>query len=166
MSEKNWYALYTKPRHEFKAEADCLCQQVECYLPLTTVMKQWSDRKKKVTEPLLRGYIFVFADEKERYNVLQSKAIVNTVCFSGIPAKIPVFQIENLKCLLKEKPEAHLSKKILKGAKVIITSGSFLDVEGVVYQDSEEKQCLAVSIDLLNRSVIVHLPATSVVTKK
>jgi transcription antitermination factor NusG len=66
--QKYWFVLYTKPRHEFKAEEQIKSLNIEVYLPTTTVVKQWSDRKKKVTEPLFKSYIFIYADEKERLN--------------------------------------------------------------------------------------------------
>jgi len=55
--DKFWFALYTKPRNEFKAEQQLIAAGITNYLPTVTLLKQWSDRKKKVTEPLLRGYI-------------------------------------------------------------------------------------------------------------
>ena len=48
---KYWFALYTKPRSEFKAEQQLTAVGVENYLPTITRLKQWSDRKKKVTTP-------------------------------------------------------------------------------------------------------------------
>ena len=64
--EKFWFALYTKPRNEFKSEQQLIAAGITNYLPTVTLLKQWSDRKKKVTEPLLRGYIFIYANEEER----------------------------------------------------------------------------------------------------
>ena len=46
-SEKHWFALYTKPRHEFKAELQLKNISIDNYLPTYIVTKQWSDRKKK-----------------------------------------------------------------------------------------------------------------------
>ena len=31
-SEKHWYALYTKPRHEFKAQVQLEAKEIEFYL--------------------------------------------------------------------------------------------------------------------------------------
>ena len=62
MEIKKWFALYTRPRHEFKALEQIKELEVETYLPTITVIKQWSDRKKKITEPLFRSYIFIFAN--------------------------------------------------------------------------------------------------------
>lgn len=166
MEEKFWYALYTKPKHEFKAAVDCGKLDIEYYLPTITRLKQWSDRKKKVTEPLLSGYIFVLVNERERLTILQSNTIVKTVSFSGTPAKIHPIQIENLKKFLEEEKEVIINNQLSTGAEVLITSGPFSGVEGIVFQDENNEEMLAINIDLLNRSVVVRLPSTSVVEKK
>ncbi len=43
----NWYALYTKPRNEKKVEEQLLKMGLEAFCPKVTVVKQWSDRKKR-----------------------------------------------------------------------------------------------------------------------
>jgi transcription antitermination factor NusG len=164
--KKYWYALYTKPRHEFKAEKDLLAAGLEYYLPTVTTLKQWSDRKKKVTEPLFRGYIFFYGDESERYEALQSPAILSTVNWKGVPARIPDWEIENLRILLTEKPEVFVGEKIQKGTRVKIVEGPFSGVEGIVFDNSQSERMLAITVDLLNRSVLVRLPSQSVIELK
>lgn len=165
-SVKHWYALYTKPRHEYKALSDLREKNIETYLPEITTIKQWSDRKKKVTEPLFRSYIFIYADEKDRYYSLTSDAVIKTISFLGKPAVIPDEQIENLKLFLENKPKAFVSELIEIGSKVTITSGPFAGVEGTVFKNENKEDMLSISIDLLKRSVVVKLPAASVVKKK
>ena len=53
-TEQNWYALYTKPRFEKKVSSLLFENNFNCYLPLVSTIKQWSDRKKKVELPLRR----------------------------------------------------------------------------------------------------------------
>jgi len=159
---KNWFALYTKPRHEFKAQLYLASSSIENYLPTITVTKKWSDRKKKVIEPIFRGYIFIYVDEKERLRSLQNPSIVRTVNFNGKPAVIPDWQIQNLKIMLAENPEVFITDRIELGTKVKITSGPFTDVVGVV-QELNNGTWLAVSIELLQRSILVRLSKESVV---
>ena len=160
-SEKHWYALYTKPRHEFKAQVQLEAKEIEFYLPTITKTKKWSDRKKKITEPVFKGYIFVFVNEKERLLALQNNAIVTTVSFQGKPSVIPEWEIVNLKKILDENPEIFVSDKIEIGTKVKIVSGAFEGVIGVV-QEANKERWLAVSIDLLQRSILVKLNQESV----
>ena len=161
---KYWYALYVKPKHEFKVKKELEVSSVQNYLPVISKVKQWSDRKKKIDEPLIKGYIFIYADERERLNSLESKSVVKCICDKGIPAKIPDWQIENLKQLLSHKGEFDVINKIITGTTIEIINGPFKGVRGIVSK-VENMDKLAVTIELLNRSVVVHLPKESVVKK-
>jgi len=161
-SDKKWYALYTKPRNEFKAELQLNSVSIENYLPTFTTLKKWSDRNKKVTSPLFRGYIFIHSNEKERFLALEQKAIVRTICFNGKPSAIPDWQIESLRKMLTETQNVLITNKIETGVKVKIIDGPFTDVIGVVTA-KQEKSWLAVSVELVHRSVMVRLPKESVI---
>ncbi len=152
-----WYALYTKPRNEFKAAEQIGSVGVEYYLPTITRLKQWSDRKKKITEPLIRGYIFIYSNEKERIISLEQRSIVRCITDMGRAAKIPEWQMDNLKKMLEIKSEIIIHKGIIPGVKVMIKDGPFEGVIGTV-EKNENGNTLAVSIDLLNRSIITYLP--------
>jgi len=155
-STKHWFALYTKPRSEFKAEKQLIEVGVKNYLPTITRLKQWSDRKKKVTKPLLGGYIFIFANETERLLSIEQQAIVRCLFDAGRPARIPEWQIENLKKLLETNQELLIHNGIVAGAKVAIKNGPLEGVIGTVVEGGTGKS-ISVSIDLLNRSVIARL---------
>jgi transcriptional antiterminator RfaH len=155
-SRKFWFALYTKPRHEFKAAEHLKLLGIHHYLPVVSKKKQWSDRKKIVTEPLMRGYIFIFADEKERLLALEEYSIVRCIFDNGKPAVIPEWQMDNLARFLKQENEFYLHEGLIPGTKVLIKSGPFEGVVGVVLE-SENHNMFSVSIDLLNRSVITHI---------
>ncbi len=163
---KHWYALYTKPRHEFKAEEQLNGCGIEYFLPKITRLKQWSDRKKKVTEPLFSGYIFIRGNEKDRLLALEQYAIVRSIFFEGAPAIVPDWQIENLQKMLESGSDIEVTEQLNVGTKVKIISGPFKDVEGIVYETPNQEQMLAITIDLLRRSVIVKIPANSLIEKK
>jgi transcription antitermination factor NusG len=158
---KYWFALYTKPRNEFKAANQLEVLGVDYYLPTYVKISQWSDRKKKITEPLLRGYVFIFSDEKERIQSLEQPSIVRCVCERGRPARIPNWQIYNLKKMLQTNADFNIREGLVPGVQVKIKEGPFQGVVGVI-QEAEAGKSIVVSIDLLNRSVIAHLPKESV----
>jgi transcription antitermination factor NusG len=161
VAKKFWFALYTKPRNEFKAAKQLESVGVEYYLPTIVKISQWSDRKKKINEPLLRGYIFIFSNEKERILSLEQPSIVRCLSQRGRPARVPEWQIDNLKKMLQTDSEFHIKEGLTRGVKVKIKDGPFQGVIGVV-QEAEFGKAIVVSIDLLNRSVIAHLPKESV----
>ena len=159
--EKVWFALYTKSRSEFKAAEQLEAIGVRNYLPVVVRWKKWSDRKKKILEPILKGYIFILADEKERKLSLEQYSIVRCVFDNGRPAKIPEWQINNLKKMLSKESDFLIQDGLIPGVKVKIREGPFEGIIGVVHE-SENGKTIAVSIDLLRRSVIAHLPKESI----
>ena len=159
-NEKYWFALYTKPRSEFKAREQLAVIEVEHYLPTFTSVKQWSDRKKKITEPLIRGYIFIHASEQERLASVEQSSIVRCLFDCGHPASIPDWQIDNIKKMLAQDSELIVYNGIVTGTKVKIKNGSFKGVVGIV-TDNEKGKSISISIDLLNRSVITRVPKGS-----
>ena len=159
--KKNWFALYVRPKHEFKAMGELAQLSIHNYLPIVTKLKQWSDRKKNVDEPLIKGYIFIYADEKERLLSLENRCIIKCVSNHGRPAKIPEWQIINLQNMLNHKGDFNVFDGLVKGTTIEIVEGPLKGVRGIL-EKTETENNLAVTIDLLNRSVVVHLPKESV----
>ena len=51
-TDRCWHALYVRSRAEKKVLAQLEDKGIQAYLPLIAQVKQWSDRRKKVEEPL------------------------------------------------------------------------------------------------------------------
>jgi len=165
MEIKYWFALYTKPRHEFKALEQLNEIDIETYLPTITVTKQWSDRKKKVTEPLFKSYIFIRSNEMERNSALTREAVIKTIYFNGKPAVIPDIEMESIKKMLESPEKIHVFNGIAKGVIVKIDSGPFDGVEGIVTSISDDENTLSVSVQLLNRTISVSIPSDTKVKR-
>lgn len=82
----NWYVVYTKPKWEKKVAEQLKKFGIECYCPLITVVRQWSDRKKKVEVPLFNSYVFVQLADSDRNLVFQSAGAVRYLFWLGKPA--------------------------------------------------------------------------------
>lgn len=158
---KSWYPLYTKPRHEAKALEQISELGIEVFLPTIVVIKQWSDRKKKVTEALFKSYIFIHASEKERAYALTCDAVLKSITFDGTIATIPEKEIQSLKILLKTPERIKVQNGIAKGKIVLIESGPFTGVEGFINSISKDESTLSLSIELLNRTVNVIIPSST-----
>lgn len=137
----NWYALYTKPRNEKKVAEKLLAAGIIAFCPLVTRVKQWSDRKKKVEEPLLPSYVFVQLEEHNRADVFQVTGVVQYVFWLGKPAIIKPFEIEALKSqLLKPEPILHIELADWHPNTTIeITEGPFKGQEAIVQAISPKK---------------------------
>lgn len=162
LNEKYWLAFYTKPRQEFKTAELFQNLSIEYYLPTIITIRQWSDRKKKIRIPLFNGYVFAKVDEKERLLAVQQDSVVKIISFSGKPSYIPEWQIESLKKMLTETPDVFVTNGLEVGQQVKITEGPFSGIMGIIKEVNKEKW-LAVSLELLNRTVSVRLPIESVI---
>jgi len=131
----SWYAIYTRPRFEKKV-ADALTGiGIENYCPLNKVVKQWSDRKKVIEEPLFTSYVFVRANIKQHLQIRKVFGVINFVYWLNKPAVIPDSEIDTVKQFLKECSNIKLEKANFKPNDPIrITAGSFMDLEGKVTQ--------------------------------
>jgi len=127
-----WYALYTKPRNEKKVTERLQQLGLTVYCPLVTVVKQWSDRKKKVQEPLLPSYIFVQLEENEREKVFQVAGVVRYLYWLGKPAIVKDKEIETLQSWLLNGNQKLQVQPLLPGSKITIREGLFTGVDAVV----------------------------------
>jgi len=104
---KRWYAAYTKPRCEKKADRLLQLKQIQSWCPVQKIQRQWSDRKKIIEEPLFKSYVFVHISEEEKTEVLKTDGIIQFIYYLGKPAIIRESEIELIKCYLLEK-DAHI----------------------------------------------------------
>lgn len=93
----NWYVVYTKPKWEKKVAEQLQKRGIECYCPLITQIKQWSDRKKKVEVPLFNSYVFVQLAESDRNSVFDTVGVVRYLFWLGKPAIVRNEEIEVIK---------------------------------------------------------------------
>jgi transcriptional antiterminator RfaH len=155
-----WYPVYTYPRAEKKACLALLNKGIETYLPLQRQLKQWSDRKKWVEEPLIKSYLFVHIAEHEQTEVLMTKGISRFIYFSGKITPMPDKQIEELKLLMASPYELEITEENLQpGENIIIKAGPLKGMTGEIISYRSQKQ-LILRLSNLGCSIIVHVAAT------
>lgn len=140
----NWHAVYLRSRTEKKVHDEILNKGIECYLPLRSSKRIWSDRVKVITEPVLPGYIFVRISLSEYYDVLITNGVLKYVCFDNKPAVVSDYQINLLKLFvehLNDKIEVS-SERIRKGNFVKIINGPLKNVIGEVLETRGKRHLL------------------------
>lgn len=134
----NWYVIYTKPKWEKKVAEKLNQIGVECYCPVITEIKQWSDRKKKVEVPLFNSYIFVHLLEKDRNSVFQIAGVVRYLYWLGKPAVVRDDEIEGIKSNLASPNISEVSvTSIQVGDRIKLESGAFSNQEATVKEVSK-----------------------------
>ena len=130
-----WYAVYTRPRWEKKVAEYLLEKGIEHYCPLNKVVRQWSDRKKVVLEPVFKGYIFVKPVEEKKWEIRKIPGILNYVYWLGKPAQIKEQEILTIKKFLNEFDNVEVEKRGLTvNTPVRITRGVLMNYEGMVIE--------------------------------
>ena len=137
--EKKWFVVYTRPQQELKVAKELTAMGITNYCPTITLIKQYSDRKKKVTKPLLSSYVMVELEENQRNNVFACSGIVRYLFFLGKPAVVPATDItlmqDHLIGVYKDSKVTTLSV----GDYHTITEGPFSGVLGKVVETNNTK---------------------------
>lgn len=170
MSEEavsRWYAVYVKSRYEKKTFKLLNDKYIEAYLPLIGRLKQWSDRKKVVEEPLFKSYLFVHTDLKNYYDILNTPGVVKFVCFGGKPVSVPDNQIVAVKSYIGEfdgEEDISQLQDLHEGQFVEIAHGQMKGLYGKLVE-IRGKQRLVVSIEAVGQSLPISVTRSQVVAR-
>lgn len=160
--EYQWHAVYTRSRWEKKVAEQLSKLDIENYCPLNKVVRQWSDRKKTVEEPLFTSYVFVKISTKELSKIRQVLGLVNFVYWLGRPAIIPEQEIVAIKEFLKSYHNVKLEPLTLNANDSIrILNGPFANFEADVV--SVGKKNLRVLLPSLRFYMTTEVELTNVV---
>lgn len=123
-----WYVIYTKSKAELRVSESLRGLGIEVYCPIVTETRQWSDRKKKVSTPLFKSYVFVHLDVKNRNKVFKVPGVVNYLFWLGKPAEVREVEIRTIKNWNEnEEIDQMYLEKFTPGDRITISSGPFKD---------------------------------------
>ena len=155
---KKWFVLYTKPNQEIKVVDDLNRMGIQCYCPTTKVIKQYSDRKKKVLKPLMPSYVLVFIDEINRNDVFSVSGVVRYLFWLGKPAIIRESEVELMKRYLKGVYESVSLTNFTKGQLYRISEGILSGKTGRVIETHKNK----IKLELQSLGMVVTLKLQAV----
>ncbi|MGH7792708.1 MAG: transcription termination/antitermination protein NusG [Thermodesulfobacteriota bacterium] len=154
---ENWYAVYTKSRHEKVVETVLKSRGVKTFLPLREILSQWKDRKKLINIPLFPCYLFVKIGPADIYDVAYTKGVLRIVGCNGTPVAIPAGQIEAIMKVVQNKLKYDPYPYLDEGRDVIIKRGPLQGILGKIVDKKSSKHKLIVSIELIKRSVSIEV---------
>lgn len=167
MSEKTalrWYAVYVKSRYEKKTSKLLEDRHIETYLPLIGRLKQWSDRKKMVEEPLFKSYLFVHTDLKNYFDILNTPGVVRFVCFEGKPVPVPDNQLVAVRSYIGEYDGIDDLEQLLElheGQVVEIARGQMKGLVGRLVE-IRGKQRLIINIEAVGQSLPISVSRSQI----
>jgi len=155
--KRSWYVIYVRSKHEKNVHSALLNKGIDASLPMKTVVRRWSDRKKKVQLPLFRGYVFVNIDLKiDNLNVLQTPGVVKFIGIRKEPSRIPDEQIHWIHLMETESAMVRNEKEIPVGQRVHVMAGPFKGIKGVVKRVGGKSR-LVVLIESIMQTVSVDI---------
>jgi transcription antitermination factor NusG len=144
-----WFVIYTKPNFEIKVAEGINSIGLNAYCPVYTEIKQYSDRKKKVTKPLLKSYVLVQLTDADRTKVFSIPGALRYVFWLGKPAEVRAKEIEILKTNLTGSYDQVSISKLVKGKQYTIAAGPFKGQTGKV-------------LDILKNKLRLELPSLGI----
>ena len=150
---KKWFILYTKPNQEIKVADQLKEMNINSFCPTVTIVRNYSDRKKKIIKPLLPSYVFVNIEEAKRNNVFSIFGIVRYMFWLGEPATVRESEIELMKQYLNGVYQSFSLTKFTRGQLYKISEGLFSGKIGKVVETQKNK----IKLELQSLGVIVTL---------
>ncbi|MCF8427601.1 MAG: UpxY family transcription antiterminator [Bacteroidia bacterium] len=162
-STPHWYLLYTNPRAEKKVEVELQVRGFEVFLPIHKTLRQWSDRKKWVEEPLFKSYLFIYTElEKNFYSILSVPGVVKFVNFEKKPAIVDAREIELVKLMLGNVSDLESlgyegMADIEIGDAVKVMAGPLMGTEGKLV-DRRGNKHLLIELVTMQQNLVVSIP--------
>ena len=154
---KKWFVIYTKANQEIKVTEQLDEIGISCYCPTVTIIKQYSDRKKKILKPLIPSYVFVFTEERRRNDVFSVFGVVRYMFWLGKPAVVREKEIELMKQYLNGEFQSVSLTNFTKGQLHKISEGIFKGKIGRVIEIQKNK--IKLQLESLGMIVILRLKA-------
>lgn len=162
--QRHWHAVFTASRAEKKVRERFEEEGVECFLPVQTVVRQWTHRKARVVVPVIAGMIFVRVEKREQITVLETRGVVSFLRLRGEkePAVIPDKQMADFRFLLDFSEEAveMVNEEIAVGDMIQVVKGPLKGLVGELVKFRGTTK-VAVRIDMLG-CALVDIPASFV----
>lgn len=163
-----WYVLYTKLRNEKKTARLLEEQGVEVYCPLKESIRQWSDRKKKVLEPVFPSYIFVHLTDykKECNDVLTTPGAVRFLWWLGKPGIVRESEVNAIRNFLNSYKGISLTYLPEPGQYATVEEGPLKEKTGKILQIRGKKAILHLESLKMNLVAEISVSSLNVITKR
>jgi len=156
-----WFAIWTKSRHEKLVRDQLQQKQVEVFLPTIMKWSRWKDRKKQIEWPLFPGYCFARFNPSDRLPIIKCEGVVMIVGTEGNPSPIPSIEIDSIRYLIDSELAFDPCPFIKEGMMVEVKAGPLKGVVGRLVRKGSHAR-LVLSVDLIGQAVSVEVDAADV----
>ena len=156
--ERKWLVFYTKSRWEKKVENYLLKYGFEPFLPVQKVVRQWSDRKKKLEVPLFNSYIFVRDHESRIPEILLIPGISWNIRHNGRPAVLRDNELDLIRNFISTGLflETTGTEDLELGDKVEVIDGPLRGAVGVLSGEYNQQK-FTVIMDSIDQAIKIDI---------
>jgi len=158
-----WRVLWTRSNCEQLVHDQLAVKGYDLFLPTVDVWARRGGVRRRERAPLFSGYLFLrHAVDKASYlEVCKARGLVRVLGERWDQLEVvPDAEIGAIQKLVTSELPVFPYPYLREGQRVRITRGPLTNVEGILVRGNPKKGLLVVSVDLLQRSVAVHLDCT------
>jgi transcription elongation factor/antiterminator RfaH len=151
-----WYALQCWVRKESLIVTQLETQGFECFLPKYKSVREWSDRKKEVEQPLFPGYVFCRFEYSQRRPIVVTPGVLQVVGCGRTPMPVEQGEIEAIQFAIASEVPSQPWPYLAIGERVRIHTGKLSGLEGILVNFKGNHR-VVLSVSLLQRSVALEV---------
>lgn len=156
----SWYAIYTKPRQEERAESNLRAWCVETYMPRVAVRTRdsFNGRASHIAKPLFPRYLFArFRADELMHKIYYTRGVHSLVKFGDCPTPVADEIIELLRGQSGPDGFVHIGEALKPGDRVRVISGPLRDFIGIfegTIKERERVSILLTAVSFQSRAVL------------
>ncbi len=151
-----WYALQVRSRKENYVASQILGKGFECLLPTYKSLRQWSDRKKELEQPLFPGYLFCRFDFQERRPLITIPGVLQILGNGRVGIPVSDDEINALRLAVSSGMPKQPWPYLEVGQRVRVNYGTLSGLEGILVNVKGNHR-VVLSVTLLQRSVAMEV---------
>jgi transcription elongation factor/antiterminator RfaH len=151
-----WYALQCWVRKESLIVTQLETQGFDCFLPKYKSVREWSDRKKEVEQPLFPGYVFCRFEYSQRRPIVVTPGVLQVVGCGRTPMPVEQREIEAIQFAIASEVPTQPWPYLAIGERVRIHTGKLSGLEGILVNFKGNHR-VVLSVSLLQRSVALEV---------
>lgn len=158
--EAQWYAIYTRPKQEERADSNLRAWNVETFTPKLRErsLNPFTGKPNFITKSLFPRYIFArFRAGELLHKVSFTRGVQSVVCFGGRPAPVADELIEHIRSRRDEDGFIRLGEEFQRGDKVVIAGGYFKGFAGVFEEGGNDEYRVAILLTTIDYQMRVRI---------
>ncbi len=164
--EESSYLIRVRSQSERLVQVGLHKKHFEVLNPIYQALSIRKDRRKVLSKPIFKGYMFFRArlDLESHLEVLKTKGVVEILRNRKGPTPVRDDQVEKIRILEKHVGECFHGTELVVGDVVIVSEGPLTGLRGVI--DRMDRKKLHIHVDAIPGSVMIEVESHQVQLEK